>query len=56
MDGGLGDVFPERGVVRALVLPAHLDFAVPLGTQQDCTATEKLMDRVDARREPRLLF
>ena len=42
--------------MRALVLTAHLDRSVPLGAQKDCTAAEKLVDGVNARREPRLLF
>ena len=42
--------------MRALVLTAHLDLSVPLGAQKDCTAAEKLVDGVNARREPRLLF
>ena len=38
------------------MLAGHPDLSVPLGAQQDRTAAEHLMDGVDTRREPRLLF
>ena len=56
MDGCPRDVLPERRVVRALVLPAPLDLSAPLGAKKDRAAAEQLMDGVDARRAPRLLF
>ena len=48
MDGGLGDVFPERGVVRALMFPAHLNLSGSLGTEKDGALSVLFIDGVDA--------
>ena len=48
MDGCFGDVLPEGGIMRTLVIPAHLDHPGSLGAEEDGATAVEPVDGVDA--------